>query len=95
MPWAKRDVQHADLQMLTINELRGVDPAATLTAYHHVDELLDEVLSALCTAAVRAVLTRLKAVWLAMLARPVASVVDAPNMSSMTVALVACFEASD
>jgi len=42
LPWAKRDVQHADLQMLTINELRGVDPAATLTAYHHVDELLDE-----------------------------------------------------
>ena len=59
------------------------------------DELVDEGLSALCTAAVSAVLTRFKAVWLAMLARPVASVVDAPNMLSMTLALVACFEASD
>lgn len=45
-----------------------------------VDEPLDAVLSALCTAAVSAVLTRLKAVWLAILARPVASVVDAPNI---------------
>jgi hypothetical protein len=38
----QRDVQHADVQMLAINELRVVDPAATPTAYHHVDELLDE-----------------------------------------------------
>lgn len=53
------------------------------------DELVDEGLSALCTAAVSAVLTRLKAVWLAMLAKPVASVVDAPNIWLMTVALSA------
>jgi hypothetical protein len=26
---AKRDVQHADVQLLTINELRDVDPAAS------------------------------------------------------------------
>jgi hypothetical protein len=33
LPWAKPDVQHADVKMLTINELRDVDPAAALTAY--------------------------------------------------------------
>ena len=53
-------------------------------------ELVDEGFSALCTAAVSAVLTRSKAVWLAMLARPVASVLDAPNIWLMTVALSAC-----
>ena len=54
-----------------------------------VGELVDEGLSALCTAAVSAVLTRLRAVWLAMLARPVTSVVDAPNIWLMTAALCA------
>ncbi len=60
-------------------------------ALDDVVELVDEGLSALCTAAVSAVLTRSKAVWLAMLARPVASVVDAPNIWLMTAALCAWF----
>ena len=59
-------------------------------ALDDVVELVDEGLSALCTAAVSAVLTRSKAVWLAMLARPVASVVDAPNIWVMTAELSAC-----
>ena len=53
-------------------------------------ELADVGFNAPCTAAVSAVLTRLRAVWLAMLARPVVSVLDAPNIWSMTVALSAC-----
>jgi hypothetical protein len=52
--------------------------------------LADVGLSAPCTAAVSAVLTRSRAVWLAMLAKPVVSVLDAPNIWSMTVALSAC-----
>ena len=52
--------------------------------------LADVGFSAPCTAAVSAVLTRSRAVWLAMLAKPVASVVDAPNIWSMTVELSAC-----
>jgi hypothetical protein len=43
--------------------------------------------SALCTAAVRALLTRFSAVWLAMLDRPLESVVDAPNRLLMTALL--------
>ena len=54
------------------------------------DELVDDGLSALCTAAVSAVLTRSRAVWLAMLAKPVASVVDAPNIWLMTAELSVC-----
>ena len=54
-------------------------------AVEALDVVLVEALSALCTAAVSAVLTRDKAVWLAMLAKPVASVVDAPNIWLMTV----------
>ena len=53
-------------------------------------ELVDIGFSAPCTAAVRAVLTRSRAVWLAMLAKPVVSVLDAPNIWLMTVALSAC-----
>jgi hypothetical protein len=52
-------------------------------------ELADVGFSAPCTAAVSAVLTRVRAVWLAMLAKPLDSVVDAPNIWSMTVALSA------
>ena len=40
--------------------------------------------SALCTADVSWELTRLSAVWLAMLAKPAESVVEAPNMLLMT-----------
>ena len=50
----------------------------------------DAGFSAPCTAAESAVLTRSKAVWLAILARPVASVVDAPNIWSMTAELSDC-----
>jgi hypothetical protein len=53
-------------------------------------ELADVEFSAPCTAAVSAVLTRSRAVWLAMLAKPVVSVLDAPNIWLMTVALSAC-----
>jgi hypothetical protein len=53
-------------------------------------ELADVGFSAPCTAAVSAVLTRSKAVWLAMLAKPEDSVVDAPNIWSMTAELSAC-----
>jgi hypothetical protein len=53
-------------------------------------ELADVEFSAPCTAAVNAVLTRSRAVWLAMLAKPVVSVLDAPNIWLMTVALSAC-----
>jgi hypothetical protein len=42
--------------------------------------LADVGFSAPCTAAVSAVLTRSSAVWLAMLAKPVVSVLDAPNI---------------
>jgi hypothetical protein len=50
----------------------------------------DAGFSALCTAAESAVLTRSKAVWLAILARPVVSVLEAPNIWSMTVELSVC-----
>jgi len=73
-------VEEADVDGDAVDEVEALDDD---------DELVDEGLSALCTAAVRAVLTRFKAVWLAMLARPVASVVDAPNIWLMTVALCA------
>jgi hypothetical protein len=53
-------------------------------------EPVDAGFSAPCTAAESAVLTRSKAVWLAMLARPVDSVLVAPNIWSMTVALSVC-----
>ena len=53
-------------------------------------ELADAGFSAPCTAAESAVLTRSKAVWLAILARPVVSVLDAPNIWSMTVELSVC-----
>jgi hypothetical protein len=49
--------------------------------------LMDE--SALCTAEVSWVLTRLSAVWLAMLARPADKVVEAPNIELMTASLCA------
>jgi hypothetical protein len=52
--------------------------------------LADVGFSAPCTAAVSAVLTRSKAVWLAILARPVVNVLDAPNIWSMTVELNVC-----
>jgi energy-converting hydrogenase Eha subunit A len=55
-----------------------------------LDVLLAEGLSALCTAFVSAVLTRSSAVWLAMLASPVDSVVVAPNIWSMTAELSSC-----
>jgi len=67
-------VEEADVVDDAVDEVEVLD-----------DELADEALSALCTAAVSAVLARSKAVWLAMLARPVASVVDAPNIWLMTV----------
>jgi hypothetical protein len=57
------------------------------------DEAVEPVaagFSAPCTAAESAVLTRSKAVWLAMLARPVASVLDAPNIWLMTAELSVC-----
>ena len=50
----------------------------------------DAGFSAPCTAAESAVLTRSNAVWLAILARPVVSVLDAPNIWSMTVELSVC-----
>jgi hypothetical protein len=53
-------------------------------------ELADVGFSAPCTAAVSAVLTRVRAVWLAMLAKPVDSVVVAPNIWSMTAELSDC-----
>ena len=53
-------------------------------------EPVDAGFSAPCTAAESAVLTRSKAVWLAILARPVVSVLDAPNIWSMTVELSVC-----
>jgi hypothetical protein len=53
-------------------------------------EVVDAGFSAPCTAAESAVLTRSKAVWLAILARPVVSVLDAPNIWSMTVELSVC-----
>jgi hypothetical protein len=53
-------------------------------------ELKDVGFSAPCTAAVSAVLTRVRAVWLAMLAKPVDSVVVAPNIWSMTAELSDC-----
>ena len=53
-------------------------------------ELADAGFSAPCTAAESAVLTRSKAVWLAILASPVVSVLDAPNIWSMTVELSVC-----
>jgi hypothetical protein len=52
--------------------------------------LADVGFSAPCTAAESAVLTRSKAVWLAILARPVDSVLVAPNIWSMTVELSVC-----
>jgi len=73
-------VEEADVEGDAVDEAEALDD----------DELGDEGLSAPCTAAVSAVLTRFKAVWLAMLARPVASVVDAPNIWLMTVELSAC-----
>ena len=62
------------------------------------DELLDDEVpvvlepplmevSAFCTAAVSWVLTRFRAVWFAILAKPLASVLDAPNILSMTAAV--------
>jgi len=60
------------------------------------DELLDELVPlvpldpppmdarALCTAAVSWVLMRLRAVWLAMLDKPLDNVLDAPNIKLMT-----------
>ena len=53
-------------------------------------EPADPGFSAPCTAAESAVLTRSKAVWLAILARPVVSVLEAPNIWSMTVELSVC-----
>jgi hypothetical protein len=50
----------------------------------------DAGFSAPCAAAESAALTRSKAVWLAILARPVVSVLDAPNIWSMTVELSVC-----
>ena len=70
-------------------ELGEDDEAVELVDVDAV-ELADVGFSAPCTAAVSAVLTRSRAVWLAMLARPVASVVDAPNIWLMTAELSAC-----
>ena len=51
-------------------------------------------LSALCTAAESWVFTRLRAAWLARLAKPLDSVVDAPNMELMTESVCAVEDAS-
>jgi hypothetical protein len=72
--------------------------AAELVGEDGAVELVDDEAFALpdvggnapCMAAVSAVLTRVKAVWLAMLDSPVDSVVVAPNIWSMTVELSAC-----
>jgi hypothetical protein len=53
-------------------------------------ELADVGFSAPCTAAESAVLTRSRAFWLAMLDRPVDSVVVAPNIWSITAELSDC-----
>jgi len=51
-------------------------------------------LSALCTAAESWVFTRLRTAWLARLAKPLDSVVDAPNMELMTESVCAVEDAS-
>jgi len=50
--------------------------------------------SALCTAAVSWVFTRFRAVWLARLAKPLDSVVDAPNIALMVESACAVDDAS-
>ena len=50
-------------------------------------------LSALCTAAVSWLFTRFRAAWLARLAKPLDSVVDAPNMELMTESVCAVDDA--